>query len=1228
MLKKHCIVFFLITSAALTVSAQNGSSPLQFVENKGQWNAQISYRAEMDNGAFYLHNNGFSVLLQDANDLARIHAHHSAKAKEDISKSLQTNEASKATAGNDKLIVHSHQYRVSFENANENPEIIPEKPIETYNNYFIGNDPTKWASHCRIFQAMTYKNIYPNIDLNYYAENGMLKYNFIVHPGGNPDNIALHYDGVDKLNAKNKKLQIKTSLGLLTETIPSTYQLSNANPERTEVESKYVLTTNNTVKFKIKNYSPDATLIIDPNEIFCSFSGSKADNWGFTATYGPDGSMFIAGIVDGFGYQTTPGAFSSNFSNGRWDIGIMKFNVTGSSIAYATYLGGSSSEYPHSLVCNAQGQLIVFGRTESNTSFPIVPATNKVGPCGRVDIFVTEFNAGGTGIIGSMLIGGTENDGLNIEDQDEGCPSVGCPLGVSSLIRNYGDWSRGEVIVDGGGNIYVATCTQSSSDFPIRGAAFQPTFGGGTQDGALIKINPTCTNVIFSSFLGGSANDVAFVMDIDPVTNELFVGGSTESTNFPGTNKANVMQKNSAGGIDGFVSRISNSGASLIASTYVGTSGIDMIYGLKFDKYGYPYVMGTTTGKWTVTPNAAWSNAGAKQFVSKLDTNLSKFIYSTTFGSVNAAKPNISPVAFLVDQCQNVYVSGWGQFYGSGADPYFLQGTLGMPTTPDALKSVTDNHDFYFIVIKRDASSLLYGSFFGQDDTKHTQSEWCCSEHVDGGTSRYDKQGTIYEAICANCADHNPNLKFPTTAGARYRNNGAITGAGCNEAGLKLAFNFAGVSAGLKSLINGRPDTSGCVTLTPLLEDTVLNARSYIWNFGDGTPDSATVSSQVTHSYNNIGTYLVRLIAIDSTSCNISDTTYIHIRARNNPAVLAFADAKLPPCQSLSYQFTNLSSPPAGVPFTNSSFVWDFGDGTVLTTGTASVNHNFAAAGSYNVKLILSDTNYCNSPDTVSKIINVSPLVKASFIIPATGCAPDSVIFNNTSAGGQQYFWSFGDGGTSTDPSPGHLYPNIGTYTIKLVVIDSNTCNIIDSTQATISIFAKPHAAFTTTPVPPVANTPTVFNNGSTGGVLYKWFFGDGDTATKTTTDTVIHQYNSSGTFEACLVVYNQYNCTDTACQPVETIVNPLLDVPNAFTPGRFGENAIVRVRGFGISKLTFRIYNRWGQKVFETNDVYTGWDGTYKGNPQPMDVYAYTVEAEYFDGTKATKKGDITLIR
>ena len=126
----------------------------------------------------------------------------------------------------------------------------------------------------------------------------------------------------------------------------------------------------------------------------------------------------------------------------------------------------------------------------------------------------------------------------------------------------------------------------------------------------------------------------------------------------------------------------------------------------------------------------------------------------------------------------------------------------------------------------------------------------------------------------------------------------------------------------------------------------------------------------------------------------------------------------------------------------------------------------------------------------------------------------------------------------------------------------------------------------------------------------------------------MIHQYNKTDTFQACLVVTNESGCTDTVCHPVSAVIDPLLDVPNAFTPGRFGQNAIVKVVGFGITHMTWRIYNRWGQKVFESNDPYYGWDGTSHGQLQPMDVYAYTLEAEFSDGTHASRKGDITLIR
>jgi gliding motility-associated-like protein len=257
--------------------------------------------------------------------------------------------------------------------------------------------------------------------------------------------------------------------------------------------------------------------------------------------------------------------------------------------------------------------------------------------------------------------------------------------------------------------------------------------------------------------------------------------------------------------------------------------------------------------------------------------------------------------------------------------------------------------------------------------------------------------------------------------------------------------------------------------------------------------------------------------------------------------------------------------------------------------------------------------------------------VKAAFETPPTGCAPYTAVFNNTSTAGQDFFWDFGDGTTSTLTDPTHLYASTGTYTITLRVVDTSTCNKTDQTQFTITVNAKPQAAFTFTPIPAEENKPTIFMNGSLGANKFNWIFGDGKSRIKNNMDTVIHQYNKTGTYQACLIAFNQFGCTDTACQPVQAIIHPALDVPNAFTPGRpgsRGKNNIVKPEGFGIEKVLFTIYNRWGQKMFETTDPNQGWDGTYRGVIQPMDVYVYTLEVQFSDGTKASKKGDITLIR
>ena len=250
------------------------------------------------------------------------------------------------------------------------------------------------------------------------------------------------------------------------------------------------------------------------------------------------------------------------------------------------------------------------------------------------------------------------------------------------------------------------------------------------------------------------------------------------------------------------------------------------------------------------------------------------------------------------------------------------------------------------------------------------------------------------------------------------------------------------------------------------------------------------------------------------------------------------------------------------------------------------------------------------------------------FETPDRGCAPYDAVFNNTSLAGDTFVWDFGDGTTSTEEYPVHTYATPGVYTIKLVATDPRTCNIVDSTTRTITVYERPTAAFSYLPVTPEINKPTVFHNNSIGGVRHIWYFGDGDSTVTNTMDDVSHQYNVTGDFVATLVTFNAAGCPDTATQTVSSLIDPLLDVPNAFTPGRFGRNSVVKVEGFGIVKMSWKIYNRWGQKVFETNDRKLGWDGRKDGQILPLDVYTYTLDVEYFDGKKYRKTGDITLIK
>ena len=1169
------LLFVSLTALVLTTAgwAQNNNVPhaqsIKFIPNQDQWIPNILYKAEINSGIVYLEQNCLTFDLVDQQDLmgAR-HAHH-----------IQNEEHS----GDD--IIHRHAYKMFFEGAKTTAVLKSKNPSTEYYNYILGNDPAKWASRVSAFGEVTYNNLYNGIDLKIYSSGANMKYDLIVAPGNDVSQIQFRYEGTDNMQIINGELHIKTSINTITELKPYAYQKRKG--QFVAIPCDYVL-NGNTVSFNFpEGYNKNLELIIDPELIFASYSGSSADNWGYTATYDADGNLFGGGIAFGTGYPTTVGAYTTTYQGGSTDISISLFSADGTSLIYSTFLGGNSSELPHSLIATETGELIIYGTTGSS-DFPMLPDSYDdsfnggigvtvdgiINFSSGIDIYVAKLSTDGSTLEGATFIGGTNNDGMNLKS------------GLTTQY-NYADFARGEVIIDNTNNVFVASST-TSSNFPITPGVFQTTISGD-QEGVVFKLNEDLSDLIWSSYIGGSEEDGAYSMKINSLDEPIVCGG-TASNDFPAT--PGVWHSTYLGGItDGWVARISEDASTLIASTFVGTNNYDQCFFVETDDGDNIYFTGQTKGAYPVTAGV-YTEPNGKQFITKLNPDLSAVVYSAIFGSGGSAI-NISPSAFLVDECENVYVSGWGGSVNAGyniATGY----TTGMTITPDAIQSTTDGDDFYFYVLSKNGVSLLFASYFGGPSSP---------EHVDGGTSRFDKNGAIYQAVCAGCWGLDD---FPTTAGAYSETNGSFL---CNLGVAKIEFNLSGIYASALA----DPSLSGCVPFDVNFTNTSIGAVEYIWDFGDGTPTSTAF--EPSHTYTTPGVYDVMLVAIDSNSCNIADTSYLVINVLNDSIAAEFEYSGDENCDSLVATFTTI-----GTFLATTSFEWDFGDGSTSTL--INPTHIYTEPGEYVVTLIINDPESCNGIDTFELTINYLYEFNTGFVSEALGCIPIDAIFTSNFTDGETYIWYFGDGTSDTGESVIHTYTIPGEYLVQLITYN---CGIPDTATQLVIIDGLPNAFFDDDPYYIIANTLVTFTNLSTNAVTYEWTFGDGGTSTDKNAQ---HVFTELGTYNVCLTATNSNGCSDVYCRTVESEADGVVDIPTAFTPNGDGINDVLYVKGFGIQNMQLLIFNRWGELVFQTQDYKIGWDGTYHGKLQEMEVYVYSLTGNFADGVLFEKKGNITLLR
>ncbi len=1151
----------------LPFSAVWGSSrSLRFAENKGQWPQFVRYECAIPGGHIFLENNTFTFYVFHADDLRQLHP-----------------------LRNQSLVLRGHAWKQHFVGARPSPTCTAQDRSSWYLNYFIGNDPSRWATEVYTFGQVTYSHLYEGIDLKVYAHGPHLKYDFIVQPMVDPSVIAIEYEGIDRLELKRSVLQIHTSVGTFTEQKPFAYQWIDG--KQVAVRCSYVV-RGNRLTFSLGGYDRSQPLIIDPTLIFASYTGSTADNFGYTATYDASGAMYLGGLVHSAGYPVTTGAVQINFGGGNnstgnayaCDYGIMKLSAMGNALLWATYLGGSNNETPHSMVTDADGNLIIYGRTWS-TNFPVT--SNAFDPThnGNCDIVVSKISSNGTQLLGSTYLGGSLNDGVNYDPTEPG---------KGNLKVNYGDDGRGEVVVDADKNIYVATCT-SSPNFPVTSGAFQTNLGG-QQDGVIFKLNPDCSVLLWSTFIGGSADDACYSMDLR--NNEVYACGGTMSVNFPVT--PGVLHGQFQGGtMDGFVVRLNSSGSALLASTFIGTDKDDQVYFVKLDKDFDVYLFGQTYGAYPIV-NAVYANPNSGQFIHKLDGNLSTTVYSTVFGNGNGA-PNISPTAFAVDTCENIYLSGWGGMVYSGW-PWFSTNMLNMPVTADAVQPTTDGTDFYIAVFRKNMSQLAYATYYGGYGPQDV-----APEHVDGGTSRFDPNGNIYQAICAGCGG---TSLTPATPGAWSETNQSFN---CNQLGLKFNVNLFVVEAALQA----NPTATGCVPLTVTFSNFSKNASQYTWHFGDGNTSNLMAP---TYTYTDTGTFHVMLIAYDPQACKPYDTAYTTVVVYNTVVEADFSYSITDYCDSMQVVATAFS------PAANTTFTWHFGNG--ITQYGPTAQHTFLEPGLYEVQLIAYNPDACTPLDTFSFTVDFTNVVIASLAETIYyGCPPLTIPFQNIGFGGVSFFWDFGDGNYSTDPKPVYTYTAPGTYHGMFIAYDPNACRPSDTVLFTVVVYDYPPlVSFLASPKVIVDyNSEVTFTNTSQGAVSYLWEFGDGTTSTET---HPTHTYTVSGTYLACLTAYNAYGCPAKTCEIIQVDLIPIVDVPNAFSPNGDGVNDILYVRGQDVLTLDFRVFNRWGELVFQTNNLSQGWDGLYKGVPQEMDVYAWMLSARFSNNKSVTKSGNVTLLR
>jgi phospholipase C len=642
-----------------------GKLPLSFESNQGQTDPQVKFLSR---------SSGYTLFLTTDEAVFSLRGN---RANGNTSPAVPHLKAAASPTATTVL-------RMKILKANSGVKVTGSEELPGKSHYFVGNDPRKWYSNVPNYSKVKFEGIYPGIDLVYYGNQRRLDYDFIVAPGADPHTIVLDVRGARKLRLDGDgDLVLVTDDSELRWRRPVAYQEKDGT--RQQIAVHYVIAKNR-IGFAVAGYDLRRTLFIDPL-VYSTYLGGSGEEIGHGITLDTSGNAYVAGETASINFPTM-NPTQSAFAGGVSDAFVTKFNPAGSALVYSTYLGGSNEDIAQKIAVDGSGDAFVTGVT-SSTNFP---TSNPLQPAyggGPFDAFVAELNPSGSALVYSTYLGGSGDD-------------EGNGIAVDSTCNAY---------ITGGSN---------STDFPTMDP-LQPASGGG-YDAFVAKINSSGSALVYSTYLGGSDQDIGQAIATDSL-GDAYVTGQTYSANFP---TMNPLQPANGGSEDAFVAQINPAGSALIFSTYLGGSGNDEGNGIALNTSGNAYVTGDTTSSDfpTMNPLQPANGGGQDAFVAQLNSTGSALVYSTYLGG---SGQDIGE-AIAVDSSGDAYVTG--QTYSTN-----------FPTMNPFQPTNHGLNDAFMAELNSSGSALVYSTYLGgssQDSGEAIAVDNLGNAYVTGFTSSTD----------------------------------------------------------------------------------------------------------------------------------------------------------------------------------------------------------------------------------------------------------------------------------------------------------------------------------------------------------------------------------------------------------------------------------------------------------------------------------------------------------